>query len=502
MGRGAADALTVGRISRALWFSGAVSNVLGIAVVTLYFIVVFPPQGEGLTVPNLIVLAVFLPGALFIADRRVTRFGRPVIEWIERGGVPGETERHRVLRLPAHVARVSIANWLLAVPLFGGLNLALTGDLQFGVEVATTIALGGLSTCAAVYLLSERGVRPFVAAALSRAPDTPEVTRLLGILPRLVIGWLLCSGIPLLGLAMLPVGRIPETTNDFGPPIWFLTGVSIAFGLIVMTLAARSVADPVRELRRGMDAVAEGRTDVQVAVDDGSEVGRLQSGFNAMVAGLAERERLRDLFGRQVGEHVAREALERGVDFAGQARTISALFVDVIGSTRLAGEAEPEEVVARLNDFFGIVVRVIEDHGGLVNKFEGDAALCVFGAPVAQDDHATRALAAARELRRCVDAAGGLDAAIGVSAGVAVAGHIGAESRFEYTVIGDPVNEASRLSEVAKGLDARLVASGRAVEAAGGEEASRWQPHGEEVLRGREEPTPLFVPLVSSSAAG
>jgi adenylate cyclase len=131
----------------------------------------------------------------------------------------------------------------------------------------------------------------------------------------------------------------------------------------------------------------------------------------------------------------------------------------------------------------------------LVNKFEGDAALCVFGAPVPQPDHAARALAAARELCTTLSSRdGGLRAAIGVSCGEVVAGNVGAEERFEYTVIGDPVNEAARLTELARDRDGRLVASARIVEAAGEQEAARWRLDGEVVLRGRPEPTRLAEP--------
>ena len=131
----------------------------------------------------------------------------------------------------------------------------------------------------------------------------------------------------------------------------------------------------------------------------------------------------------------------------------------------------------------------------MVNKFEGDAALCVFGAPVPQDDHARRALACARRLRARLDELdGGLDAAIGVACGTVVAGNVGAEARFEYTVIGDPVNEAARLTELAKQHDQRLLASGDAVDCAGGAEAAHWLLDGEVTLRGRECPTRIAVP--------
>jgi adenylate cyclase len=249
-------------------------------------------------------------------------------------------------------------------------------------------------------------------------------------------------------------------------------------------------------LRHAVDAVAEGDLEATVQVDDGSEIGRLQAGFNAMVGGLRERERLRDLYGRQVGSDVARAALEEGAELGGRRAEITALYVDVIGSTTLAEREAPERVVALLNDFFAAVVDVVDSHGGLVNKFEGDAALCVFGAPVAHPDHAGCGLAAGRELHRRLRAFdGGLDAAIGVASGAAVAGYVGAETRFEYTVIGDAVNEAARLSDAAKRRPGRLLASAVALERAGDSEAARWRRDGEIMLRGRSTPTRLAIPV-------
>jgi adenylate cyclase len=214
-----------------------------------------------------------------------------------------------------------------------------------------------------------------------------------------------------------------------------------------------------------------------------------------MVAGLRERERLRDLFGRQVGEDVARRALEQGVTLGGEEREAAALFVDLIGSTAFAAERDPAEVVEALNRFFAIVVEVTGEFGGLVNKFAGDAALCVFGAPLDQDDPAGCALAAARAMgRRLAEDLDELEAGIGVSAGTVVAGNVGTADRYEYTVIGDAVNEAARLTELAKTRDGRVLASGAALSRARDDERDRWQLVGEETLRGRGEPTPIAAP--------
>jgi adenylate cyclase len=161
---------------------------------------------------------------------------------------------------------------------------------------------------------------------------------------------------------------------------------------------------------------------VTVQVDDGSEVGLLQAGFNRMAEGLRERERLHDLFGRHVGRDVARAALENEgeIELGGEVREVAALFVDMVGSTRLAVDRPAARVVSLLNTFFCLVVEVVEEHGGWVNKFEGDAALCVFGAPAPRADAAADALRAARRLReRLAGELKGAEACIGVSAGPA-----------------------------------------------------------------------------------
>jgi adenylate cyclase len=241
--------------------------------------------------------------------------------------------------------------------------------------------------------------------------------------------------------------------------------------------------------------VEEGELEVRVPVDDAGEIGVLQGGFNRMALGLSERERLRDLFGRHVGEDVARQAFEsQDIELGGETRDAAVLFVDVIGSTTLAATHDPAEVVERLNAFFAIVVDTVSSHGGWVNKFEGDAALCVFGAPTPHPDPAGSALASGRALRFRLAELKGIDAAIGISAGEVVAGNVGAAERFEYTVIGDPVNEAARLTELAKNTEAKLLASDAALARARAGERDRWRIGREESLRGRTSRTRVAEP--------
>ena len=489
------------KLQRRCSLAGFAVNSAGAASLGLYMFVVFPPESGAFIVSRelgLAAVALYTVVSGVTAYRRALPWFEQMREWLAAGRAPTPEECRAVLRLPARFARMTVTRWALAVPLFALPDLTVSSALALEVAVATTLA--GMSATAAVYLATEWVLRP--AFALALAPAAPPEARSLGIGPRLLLTWLLCSGVPVLMLALIPVGRDVDDPDKLVAPILFAAGMALATGFIATKLTTQAVTRPIRELRRAVDAVGDGNLQASVQVDDGSEIGRLQAGFNAMVGGLREREQLRDLYGRQVGLDVAAAALEDGWELGGRRRAISALFVDVIGSTTLAEREAPERVVALLNEFFAAVVDVVDRHCGLVNKFEGDAALCVFGAPVAQPDHAARALAAARELRariRALDS--GLDAAIGVASGTAVAGYVGAETRFEYTVVGDPVNEAARLSDVAKQRPERLLAGAATLAQAGGEEAAHWTLDGAVVLRGRRTATRLAVPRHAGAAA-
>jgi adenylate cyclase len=480
------------RIARdqTLWGLGV--NLVGAAVAFAYLGVVFPPEGAGdeLIVRNLVGLAAYLPFSVALSSGGVRRAARALREWAESDRDPTELERRLVLRLPVINAVWTGAVWALAAVVFALLNASQPSEFAF--DVLWTVLLTGVVTTTAEFLGNERLLRPAVGQVLQT--DPPPEAGALGVGPRIVLTWVAVAAAPLVGIATVPFGRVPDEPQGLAWPLAFLAAASVAVGALAMILAARAVSVPLRTVRRAMDEVTAGDLDVSVPVDDGSEIGRLEAGFNRMVEGLRERERLRDLFGRQVGADVAREALERGVALGGQVREVSALFVDVAGSTHLASRERPERVVELLNEFFATVVEAVEREGGLINKFEGDAALAVFGAPVAQDDHAARALRAARALGERLRSHEGFDAAVGVSAGEAVAGNVGTEQRFEYTVIGDPVNEAARLTELAKAEECRVLASEAIVRAAGEPEAGRWELGEEVELRGRDAPTRLARP--------
>jgi adenylate cyclase len=472
-----------------------VANLIGaIDVFVLLWFVLPNPAGEVELTRNLVAAAVFVPVSFVLGWIWGERLIRPMVAWLLEDREPTPREREDTLRLPLMCAAVDGALWLTAAILFGALNVGASTDMA--LHVSSTILMGGLTTLALAYLVNERLQRSITARALAAAPPTRPYGP--GVKGRLVIAWLLATGVPLAGLITVAFhGLLDDSVprDELTRSVIVLAAGALVVGLVATVLAAKSVADPLRDMRTALGRIEQGDYDARVRVDDGSEVGLVQSGFNRMAAGLEEREQIRELFGRHVGEDVARAALDSGAELGGEVREIAALFVDLVGSTRLAAERPPHEVVALLNRFFAIVVEVVGRNGGWVNKFEGDAALVVFGAPVSDDACASSALAAARELdvrlRRELPEVG---AGIGVSAGPALAGNVGAEHRLEYTVIGDPVNEAARLCDLAKRRPERVVASASILQRARAAESARWAPDGEVVLRGRTAPTRLAIP--------
>jgi adenylate cyclase len=479
------------------------ANLASSAAVLCFALFVLPKPEQDMTHATTLVNLAVAVGYSLLAGAVGIAWGRHAIEggdigtraWLDEDREPTRAQQRHLLRAPLHIALIQGALWAVAVVAFTVLNMQWSGLLALGVGV--TVALGGLSTCAEVYLLTELALRPVTARAL--APGVPTDRVLPGVASRLFLAWALGSGVVLLGMGLVAIVALTPVAiseHSMAVTMLVLSALGLVAGAGLVTTAAYLTAHPIGAIRRGIERVRRGDYDTSLLVWDTTEVGLLQAGFNEMAEGLGERERIRDLFGRHVGEEVARHALDGGVHLGGELRDVAVLFVDIIGSAGLAERRPPEEVVELLNRFFAVVVDVVEARGGWVNKFEGDAALAVFGAPVEMDDASGCCLQAARELDGALSRqVPELQAGIGVAAGRAVAGNIGAERRFEYTVIGDPVNEAARLTELAKGQDPRVLASEAALQGARNGEGEHWRLGDVVTLRGRRQPTRLACPL-------
>ncbi|MEU5843899.1 adenylate/guanylate cyclase domain-containing protein [Rhodococcus sp. NPDC047139] len=484
------------RIQTLLTLSLIGTHLIGALIVAALINVVIPGPSV-LTTDFLVVTAVLAPvyviSAVVIGSVLGTRATLRRLRWALENRPPTPQEQRVALRMPWRTTLQQGALWFVGLILF---------TTSFGVidpqtipKVALTITLAGVTVCGFAYMFTEFALRPISARALEAG--TPHRPRLAGTTGRVMLAWALGSAVPVVGLIVIAVFSFirPVTSVRLAITILAIGGLGLLTGSLLMFLTIRSTIAPIESVRAGMKRIAAGDFDTAVVVYDGTELGQLQTGFNRMAEGLRERERLRDVFGRHVGRDVAAAALANPGVLGGEERDVAVLFVDIVGSTALAASRPPTDVVALLNRFFAVVVEEVHAADGFVNKFEGDAALAIFGAPVALDNAAGYALGAARRMaRRLAEEVPECRAGIGVTAGRAVAGNIGAQERFEYTVIGDPVNEAARLSDLAKTIPGYVAASARTVDLAPDDERIRWKSGEEVVLRGRTEPTLLAVP--------
>jgi adenylate cyclase len=486
------------RIQAILTVLIVVVNLLGIGVALLLVTVAYPVPSVFTDAPRWITLGVapaYTALALVVGTYWITRRTVRALRWSIEQRPPTRDDQRNTFLAPWRVAKILLILWgvgaALLTTLYGRVNSAFVPRFLFSV------GFSGVVVATACYLVTEFALRPVAAQALEAGRPPRRFAP--GIMGRTMTVWLLSSGVPVIGILLTAVFALSLqnlTETQFAVAVMILAVVALVFGFLLMWILSWLTATPVRVVRIALERVERGDLDCNVVVFDGTELGELQRGFNSMVDGLRQRERLRDLFGRHVGREVAALAEQQHPKLGGEERHVAVVFVDIIGSTQLVTSRPASDVVELLNRFFAVIVDEVDRHHGLVNKFEGDAALAVFGAPVDLEHPEDEALATARAIaERLETEAPECQAGIGVAAGQVVAGNVGAKERFEYTVIGEPVNEAARLCELAKSTPGRVLASSEAVMNATENERAHWS-FGETVtLRGHDQPTRLAVPV-------
>jgi adenylate cyclase len=231
------------------------------------------------------------------------------------------------------------------------------------------------------------------------------------------------------------------------------------FGIFLSLGVSMYFSRPIHKLVEMTRDLGTGDFSRRVEINRNDELGDLGIAFNAMAKDLELKEKIRDSFGRYVTPEIVDLVLASPDNrwMKGYRVDVTVLFVDIRGFTSLSETKEPEEVVELLNGYFSDVTDVVIKYGGHLNKFVGDEAMAVFGAPVKDPEHAESAVRAALDIQRAI-AAGNqrglrkteIHVGIGVNSGEVVAGNLGSDKRMEYTVIGDNVNVASRLTSIAK----------------------------------------------------
>ena len=270
------------------------------------------------------------------------------------------------------------------------------------------------------YLAVEAGMRPVLLDINSNlSPRQRTDFWAVSLRTRLMVA------LPLINLITGPRGRrrSPRTGGggaSLGLDVLVALLVATTISLELTVLLSNSILQPARRPLAGGRAGQRGRLRRRVPVTTGDELGELAASFNEMVAGLAERERIREAFGTYLDEEVADYILSEGFTEEGVEVEVTVMFCDVRDFTAFASDATPQEVVAALNRLFEVIVPIIARHGGHVDKFEGDGLLAVFGAPEPFPDHADRAVRAACAIGTAVNergAAGELRVGVGLNSG-------------------------------------------------------------------------------------
>jgi adenylate cyclase len=484
---------------------GFLGNAVSSAVVTIFSVYLAPTvlaPGEYAVLQRRSVLALVVFTVLALA------FGAwwvwwhpfaPIARWLAEDRAPTESERKRVLRYSRDWAIRTFVIWMCA----GAVGMAAGASVSTSAIPASVLptVLGAGMTCALQYLMVERAMRPITALAL--ADCEPPRAGSPGVGLRLSAFWALGTGVPLLGIAIfagLDLVGVGFNTGRVVAAALFLAALGLVVGFAATRFAARSVAEPLASLRIAQDDIRAGDFDARVAVEDGSEVGLLQAGFNHMASGLAERERLRDAFGAYVDPELTERVLQEGTTLAGEDVEVSLLFTDVRGFTAYAESADAREVVMRLNQLYGEIVPIVLRHGGHANKFIGDGLLAVFGAPDRLSDHASRAVAAGREIVETIcHHHGGLRVGVGINSGTVVAGTIGGGGRVDFTVIGDAVNTAARVESATRHTGDDLLITYATWTLLNDDDA--WIERPAVSLKGKSQPVRIYAEVAHSGGA-
>jgi len=237
--------------------------------------------------------------------------------------------------------------------------------------------------------------------------------------------------------------------------------VSVLLSGVMVFLIAGRMSRPIEMLSEAALKVAEGDYQIDLPVHGNDELSDALSQFNVMAHELAHKEELRRVFGRYLNPKLINEVFESGdVQMESHRQEVSVLFADMVSFTSFSESTQTEEVVRLLNRHFEVFHRVITYYGGHVDKYIGDAVMAVFNHPVSEVKHVRHAALAGLAMNTACQKMGikrpdgdPVSFRFGLNCGQAIVGNVGAARRLEYTVIGDAVNVASRMSGLGSGCE-------------------------------------------------
>ncbi len=380
----------------------------------------------------------------------------------------------RMLNAPFNIGLWSFLGWLLgnaiAIALYAIQKVPLPG-LAMLHFISVGAVWGLLNFVLNYYLISLANRRFYIPHFFPDGlRDVPGIRKLsLRFNLEIFVLAVATGPILILGLSLLNIQGLVSTEDrpSYAISIGLIVGL-VVLGFFMSTLLARSLRRPLGEMRNAARKIQTGDYSVKLTVNTTDEVGDLALSINEMAQGLAEKDKIKESFGRAVDPRVRDYLLSHGDEMGGAELEATILFSDIRGFTSFSESHSAPEVVAWLNTYFELMAECVRAHGGIVNKYVGDAILAVFNAPIPLEEHTRAAVNCAfdmlekleglnRELRE--KNISEIKIGIGLHTGPVVAGNIGSRDRQEFTVIGDTVNTASRIEGLCKKFQVPLLVS-------------------------------------------
>lgn len=323
------------------------ANLIGIGVVILLVTVAFPTPNvfDAPAWVNFVIVPVYIALAVLIGAVWGTRRIFKAVRWALDERPPTKADQRNAFAVPWRLTVIQSVLWAGGVALF----TLLYGlyDPMYIPKIFFAVGFSGAVVCAANYLFTEFAMRPVAARALEAGYRRRRLAS--GVMVRTVLAWMLGSGVPAAGIVITGIGALVLhnlTVSQLAVAVIIIAGAIPSFGLILIWIASWLMATPVKEVQTAIKRVAQNDLDIDLVVYDGTELGELQAGFNTMVEGLRERERVRDLFGKHVGREVAAAAEQQQPEL-GAKSAISQCFSPILSVQPASRRPAPQSRSSR-----------------------------------------------------------------------------------------------------------------------------------------------------------
>jgi len=285
--------------------------------------------------------------------------------------------------------------------------------------------------------------------------------------------------------------------------MWVVALAVVIIVLVLLNRLAKRITDPISKLATATSALRGGRLleiDLpKIHIKRKDEVQTLYLAFSDMVQSLKDKERVRAVLNKVVSPTIANEILKSDMKLGGEKKRVCVMFADIRGFTKMTETMEPEHVIVMLNHCMTKVAMVVDERGGLIDKYVGDAVMALFGIPQIESQDTVEAVEAAYEIQsvlhnwnkeRQQQGKPLIHMGIGIDIGDVIAGNMGAEDRQNYTVLGSHVNMAARLCSMAN--PGQILLSEAVAKSQRVSEQFTIREIGKEMLKGFSEPTPVY----------